>query len=229
MNKTNGEKSKVREIANIKVKFNVNEIELTDLKWYNKMLALGLLLIQIFNLCIIFDDMIYKNVAKIILVLAIINCILMLMYNENKPKKTLYLFGMIHLNLVVFTIYIFYLNFISIKGEFAKTLFILEYVIIQLLLIYKRLINKNEDFISSIGTNEVKKYIKKDLIMCIIISLITVIVAKTVDGISIFSNNIEMHMSIVGIISTLVIPSVSTASIFGLAAVRYKKIVDKKN
>lgn len=228
MKEVNKNKS-IKKLTDAKFEFDINQIEAEDLKWYNKGLAWVFLFLQIFNILIIVDKMIYSNIAKIVLFASIVNCILILSNNKKNPKKALYKHGSIHLNLTILTIYIYGLNFINLQGDFAKAMFMVEYIIINLVFILKRVVTRNEEIKNSIGTPKARKYLKKDLIICTCISLATTIFAKIQDGTSLFTSSVEKDMAICGIIFAVIIPIASVASIYGMAFYRNKLRANTEN
>lgn len=163
----------------------VDEMEIRDLKKLNIFISIGLMVGSIFfNLMLSSDDEVYHRIAPVLLVLTLIlNVItIILSFNKKRIYKSDYILIPIQGILVVLSLYLEAVNCLTLESTITKIIIFFNFIIVNLYIFYKRIIVKDEDYISSIKKGIHGRYIKRDLSVSLIVTAILLTIAKVIDS-----------------------------------------------
>lgn len=208
-----------------------NKMNNRQLTLFNIFIFIGILALNLlFNLSIILNEMIYHRVARYLLVISLVIFILnLILLNLNKStlKFTSYILGTLMGNLTIFSMYLLALNYFKPEAEITRIILLLNFILVEVLLVYKRLIKKDNNYILSIKSGNHGKYVKKDIFLSLIISTIIIVLAKSLDvnPLNIYGKKIDVLLSnfMIIIITMAGIPLYVTAIANYIYAERHKK------
>ncbi|WP_346890564.1 hypothetical protein [Clostridium sp. UBA3887] len=179
------------------------EMEIKDLKKLSIFVSIAFMIASlIFNGALLMDKEVYSNISPILIGLSIILGIVMLILslNEKRIYMTYHIFGSIHGIVALLSIYLVCVKQLVPQSLITKILIFFNYLFINLWVFYKRIIVKDKDYITSVSEGTHIKYIKKDLLLSLIISAITITIAKVLDSSPIIIEKGELKLFIVSII-----------------------------
>ncbi|WP_346878580.1 hypothetical protein [Clostridium sp. UBA7791] len=162
-----------------------DEMEVKDLKKLNVFISIGCMLGSIlFNLILSSDDKVYHSIAPVLLVLTLILNVINIVLNVNKKPiyKSVYILIPIQGILVVLSLYLEAANCLTLESTITKIIIFFNFIIVNLYIFYKRIIVKNEDYISSVKKGTHGRYIKRDLSVSLIVTAILLTIAKVIDS-----------------------------------------------
>jgi len=84
-------------------------------------------------------------------------------------------------NMTIFSMYLLSLNYLKPESIVTKIILLLNFIIVELVMIYKRLIKKDINYILSVQSGKHGKYAKKDIFMALFISTLIIILAIGLD------------------------------------------------
>ncbi len=180
-----------------------DEMEVKDLKKLNVFISIGCMLGSIlFNLILSSDDKVYHSIAPVLLVLTLILNVINIVLNVNKKPiyKSVYILIPIQGILVVLSLYLEAVNCLTLESTITKIIIFFNFIIVNLYIFYKRIIVKDKAYITSVSEGTHIKYIKKDLVLSLIISAIIITIAKVLDSSPIIIEKGELKLFIVSII-----------------------------
>jgi hypothetical protein len=162
-----------------------DEMEIKDLKKLSIFISIGCMLGSIlFNLILSSDKKVYHSIAPVLLVLTIIlNVInIILSFNKKTIYKSIYILIPIQGILVLLSLYLNAVNCLTLGSTITKIIIFVNYIIVDLYIFYKRIIVKNEAYISSVKKGTHGRYIKRDLSVSLIVTAILLTIAKVIDS-----------------------------------------------
>jgi hypothetical protein len=160
------------------------EMEIKDLKKLSIFISIGCMLGSIlFNLILSSDKKVYHSMASVLLVLTIIlNVINIILSVNNKTiYKSVYILIPIQGILVLLSLYLNAVNCLTLGSTITKIIIFVNYIIVNLYIFYKRIIVKDEAYISSVKKGTHGRYIKRDLSFSLIVTVILLTIAKVID------------------------------------------------
>lgn len=212
--KSKKDKSQLIKLANTKVKINVDEMEVKDVRTLNFIFAFGLYLFNIVNVTVIIEKGDLMEVAIYTIGIFSINLIVYLVANVISPMKAYYSFGLIHLDLAIFSMYLCFSLYLDINSQILKIIYIGSYFIVQFVILIMRLVVKNDKYIKNVLNDTHGKYRLVDLIISCIITLVLFAIGKALDN----SFQVWGNIDKVAFVVAIMCPAVST----GIAIQRTK-------
>lgn len=178
-----------------------NKMNHKQLMHFNIFVSVGIIIMNLlFNLPLILNKMTYYMVAKYVLIISLVFFLLnflLISINKNTLKFTSYIIGTLMGNLTIFSMYLLALNYLKPESMITKTMLLLNFVVVESILIYRRLIKRDIDYISCIKSGNHGKYVKKDIIVSLFISTIVIILAKLLDvnPLNIYTKKVDVLLS----------------------------------
>lgn len=209
----------------------MDEMELEDFKKLSDFICIGFLVMNLFfNTLLIVCKNVYGNVAKITLIISIVLSIITFILNRDEKKR--YKVHYIYLGLIgslgALSMYLCTSNQFMPESMITKVLIFLNFIFVEGICFYRRIIVKNEKYIHSVKTSiGDDKYLVKDIVVSIIVSTIIIFIAKMLDVNQFYINEGEFGHFMNGI--ALIILSIALGALFvkGMAIYLYR-IKDKK-
>lgn len=208
----------------------MDEMELEDLKKLSDFICIGFLVMNLFfNTLLIVCKNVYGNVAKITLIISIILSIITFILNRDEKKR--YIVHYIYLGLIgslgALSMYLCTSNQFMPESRITKVLIFLNFIFVEGICFYRRIIVKNEKYIHSVKTGTDDKYLIKDIVVSIIVSTIIIFIAKILDVNTFYINNGELDVFISSIAAIVLSIALGALFVKGMAIYLYR-IKDKK-
>ena len=160
-------------------------IEVKDLIKLNIFISVAFTLGCIFlNFMLSYSKEVYHSIAPILVAITIPLNIISIILSFN--KKTIYMSGYILIPmqgiLVFLSLYLNAANCLTPESIITKIIIFANYILVSLYIFFKRIIVKNEDYISSVKKGTHGTYVKRDLIASLILTAILLTIAKVIDS-----------------------------------------------
>jgi len=188
-----------------------NKMNDEQLVSFNIFVFIGLMMMNlILNLSLMLTKMIYSEMAKYVLIFSV-SCfilnIILISFNKKSIKFASYILGTLMGNLTVFSVYLLALNYLKPESSLTKSFFILNFIIVEMILIYYRIIKKDEKYMASVKIGKHGKYVKKDIIVSLVISTINIIISKLFDEnpFNVYTKKVDVLLSSFGLIIVSII------------------------
>ncbi|QAA31084.1 hypothetical protein [Clostridium manihotivorum] len=156
-----------------------------------------LAVISLLNFLIIINDKSYYYLAAALLfssfIIAIINVSIGLKKKFVKTAK--YVWITILSNILSFSVYLNLIEILNASLTYVKIILILNYVILEIILVYIRIIRKDKTYIRSVSSGKHSKYVKKDLFLVVAISAVVILTAKLLDNGQIYVGRIGIMVT----------------------------------
>ncbi len=173
------------------------EMEIKDLGKLSIFVSIAFMIASlIFNGALLIDKEVYSNISPILIGLSITLGIVMLILSLNEKR----IYMTYHIWNCSIAIYLVCVNQLVPQSLITKILIFFNYLFINLWVLYKRIIVKDKDYITSVSEGTHIKYLKKDLLLSLIISAIIITIAKVLDSSPIIIEKGELKLFIVSII-----------------------------
>lgn len=132
---------------------------------------------------IISDDKVYSSLAKILVVLSIAGGLITALLGMNSKilVPVSYMGGSLVGNLTVLSLYLWVINILEPTSILTKIIFLMTFVIVEAILLIKRIVLKDKAYIVAIQKGKQGSYVQRDILFTSAIAVILIGSGKLLD------------------------------------------------